>query len=488
MVFRGKSLLAFVLMFACMVRADVVLRSDAGFFIATRDKQKQKKLIQETICIHTDVHGCLHINKRPLACDYVLISPVDGALYHGKNRYTNTVAVSCIEKKLVVVPVGKAQPYKKPQKTLRELNAIKKTPKLNNINQSITIRVLLAQLKQSGMWKLESADGFVVWDPRNPNKKWNVHRDTMLFVRKGKTLYLNGKTFKHDALYVRPQSGHLMFDGRFYEGGFLVRTDAKQSMLINCLDLEKYVFSVLRTESWPGWPIEVNKVFAIASRSYVIAMALRAQKTKKPYHVCNTNVHQTYSGVHNCKIIKRAVEQTKGMFLAYENAPIIAMFDCCCGGVIPAHIADFNFADAPYLAREYACMFCKKCRIYSWKAEYDLHQFEKKLTAHIAPIARLKDVRVTKKDKAGLVKKVAIKSAVKPLNLSGQRLYSLVDEVKSFCFDVRKRGKKVVFQGKGYGHHLGLCQWGAREMVRDGYSYKQILAFYYPGTDFKQLK
>ncbi len=60
-------------------------------------------------------------------------------------------------------------------------------------------------------------------------------------------------------------------------------------------------------------------------------------------------------------------------------------------------------------------------------------------------------------------------------------------EIKSFCFNIKKKSGKIIFNGRGFGHHLGLCQWGAREMVRDGWDYKQILAFYYPSTNFMRL-
>ena len=71
--------------------------------------------------------------------------------------------------------------------------------------------------------------------------------------------------------------------------------------------------------------------------------------------------------------------------------------------------------------------------------------------------------------------------------ITGKKLYSLVPAVKSFCFFSKKNQKQIMFKGRGYGHHVGLCQWGAREMVRDGWDYRRILQFYYPNTEFKQL-
>ena len=99
----------------------------------------------------------------------------------------------------------------------------------------------------------------------------------------------------------------------------------------------------------------------------------------------------------------------------------------------------------------------------------------------------LSDIHVTKKDKAGLVMDVMIKNAKHTIIIPGKKLYSLMQEVKSFYFDVHKKSGKIMFTGRGFGHHIGLCQWGARYMVRDGWDYKSILRFYYPGAYFMHL-
>jgi len=59
--------------------------------------------------------------------------------------------------------------------------------------------------------------------------------------------------------------------------------------------------------------------------------------------------------------------------------------------------------------------------------------------------------------------------------------------MKSRCFTLQKNGTEFIATGRGYGHHMGLCQWGAREMVRGGWQHKEILEFYYPGTTFMCL-
>lgn len=351
------------------------------------------------------------------------------------------------------------------------------------------VRVLLASadhgdtvswmLGSAQSWKIHTAAGSAV----GASKSNQIH----ITVRCG-VWCLNNKRYKDDVLHITPLEGHINYGQRSYSGSVILVKDDDTFYLINSLDLEEYICGVLSTESWPGWPLEVNKVLAIACRSYALAMIMRQQSKRLPYHIRNSNYHQTYGGVHDNPIHRAAVEQTRGIFLGYNNEPIIAMFDGCCGGIIPAHIAGTDYTDTPYLARTYACDHCKKCKIYHWRAEYTAHELLAHLKTAAPHMTKLKSVHVAKKDKAGLVKEVKLKGHGKHgASLSGKKLYSLLKEVKSYCFTIAHKGDRITMQGRGFGHHLGLCQWGAREMVRDGKDHLYILPYYYPGTVFMRL-
>lgn len=357
----------------------------------------------------------------------------------------------------------------------RQVEAIKNEHNFN-------VRILLAQKEWGACLKLFADKGFVICSADNTHDKQICDTAELVIEYNKKTLFLNGKPYTNSQLYIIPKYGYIAFNDNTYQGAFIAHHDGTRLFLINCLDLEDYVFSVLRTESWPGWPLEVNKVFAVACRSYAIAKVFEAQRAKRPYHLVNTNAHQTYTGIHSSPIVKEAVEQTKNTFLAYNKKPILAMFDACCGGVIPAHIADFNFAHVPYLARSYACKHCKRSKLYAWQKVYESADLGQRLG-----IKRVRDVKITKKDKAGLVREIIFKGPAHNTKIPGKKVYAKVPGVVSFCFTAHKKSGKVIFKGRGYGHHLGLCQWGAREMVRDGWDYRRILEFYYPGTHFMKL-
>ncbi len=355
---------------------------------------------------------------------------------------------------------------------------------------STKVQVLLAQTNNDAgitEWRFTSPQGFIL---QLCNKKGNAKKavtvaNLVLIIKQG-AVFWKGKRLE-GILRIKSVAGFGEYNGTVYDGDFCITSHKNKFLCINCVCLEDYICAVLRTESWPGWPLEVNKAFAIACRSYVVFKLLEAQRSGRPFHVKNTNAHQTYHGKHDISLLKVAVEQTKSIILGFDGKPILAMFDSCCGGIIPAHINDFDFAKAPYLARKYACTYCKQCSLYSWQVSYEHSLFEDQLQHYRHDIALLKDIQITKKDKAGLAVEIKLKGTKNSVTLSGKKLYSLLKEIKSFHFDVQKKAGKIIFIGRGFGHHIGLCQWGARQMVSDGWDYKSILRFYYPGTYFMHL-
>jgi len=354
--------------------------------------------------------------------------------------------------------------------------------------KEMIVRVLLSKISHmsSGEWKFASEKGFWVYSIGLNNIKKSFYTDTLLISVKKGHLFCNGKKINH-GIKVEPLCNYAECNDIVYDGSFCIIPENNTFLCINHVDLEDYIVSVLHTESWPGWPLEVNKAFAITCRSYVASKIFEARKKKKLFHVKNTNVHQTYKGKHDIAVLKQAVKQTKGIVLGFNKEPILAMFDSCCGGIIPAYIDNFDFNKVPYLARNYACTHCQKCSLYSWIVAYDLYVFEELMKKYNKEISTLYDVRVVKKDKAGLVSEIQLKSKKGLTTLSGKQLYSLLKEVKSFYFDINKKSGIITVSGRGFGHHLGLCQWGARQMVRDGWDYKSILRYYYPQTYFMKL-
>lgn len=359
----------------------------------------------------------------------------------------------------------------------------------NTCLKAVHVRVLLSDSLEN-KWEVSSSRGVLLTNA----KTQRTYPDsgtcgTFLLDQKNGSLSVNGKKMAAKEAWISPLEGTLTFNGTEYDGQFFVTQVKDKWLLINVLDVEEYVYSVVRFESWPGWPLEVNKAFAIVCRSYMLHQLLHSRERDAVYHIKSTNYHQTYKGMHQDTVIRQAVEETRGIFVAYKDYPILAMFDCCCGGVIPAHIVgEIDFVKAPYLARTYACTHCKDAKVFSWSMSCSVDQFTTALQDVRSSIVHsIKDIKIAQKDKAGLVKKVTVTTKKDSFSLNARELYRLFKDVKSYCFSVLKRGATITVTGKGVGHHLGMCQWGAREMVRSGATHREVLAFYYPETHLMQL-
>ena len=350
------------------------------------------------------------------------------------------------------------------------------------------VRVLLYELGDKESLCLEAEGGVSIAGLDSSGKIYAAD-DKIVVTKNRGAVRLNGKVITSALVKIHPKKDRTIFLDGTYQGSMLIVYHQGAWMIINEIELEDYLYSVVRWESWPGWPLEVNKAFAIACRSYVLAqiMDCAKKKNKKPYHVHNSNIHQTYKGHHTNQAVRCAVDQTRGFIMTHKQKPIMAMFDCCCGGVIPAHMESVDFRRSPYLARSIPCTFCKESSIYNWQLELDDHQLVALLQESGHKIRSIHDVYIGERDKAGIVKSLTVKEGKKLIEITGRKFYSLLTKVKSFCYDIKKNGKKILIVGKGYGHHLGICQWGARQMIEHGFSHRGILEFYYPGVEFMKL-
>ncbi len=357
----------------------------------------------------------------------------------------------------------------------------------------IPIRVLLDEKKLSSVsWSLSSNGGFVLFAPQ-AKRKTVVKGTSMKITFHNGEFLINEQKFSDDHMFILPLAGLLTQGSISYDGVFAVTKVRDKAYLVNHLDLEEYLQAVLPYESIPGWPDEVQKAFCITFRSYGIAKILeqRALHAKSkwpyPYDIKSTNAHQVYRGHEKSACFKRIVNETRGIVLAHNKKPILAMFDTACGGVIPARKKGVHFDKAPYLERKYPCHYCKEHRFYRWENSYTFDELEQIFKKEFPSFGSLRDIKVGSFDQAGVAQIIRIKGSHRWFKMTASKFKSLVPNIRSLAFDIRRNGSKIVLNGKGFGHHLGLCQWGAYFMVKKGWDYKKVLAFYYPNTTFMKL-
>jgi stage II sporulation protein D len=356
-----------------------------------------------------------------------------------------------------------------------------------NFLQPVYIKVLLAKLSE-GQIKISHPQQIIL---ERLGKSRTVKLPELRVAIKSQQIFINEKPYLHyDPLIISPiDDEDLKLDGVAFNGYFRLVRNNGELLVINHLDLEDYVSSVLKTEGWPGWAPQFYNIQAIISRTYALDKIYKNRQNKKSalFDICNTNLHQTYKGSHDIDYIKTAVSGTNGLFLVFNDKPIDAMYDCCCGGVNPSHISDMPYKTAPYLCRNEPCRFCQNTKIYNWQAKIKLADFIAKLNTKFPRIKNITKITL-EKDKAKIVKKIKLLDNRKSYVITGKEFYSFYKEVKSFIFDINMENEFLNVIGRGYGHHRGLCQWGAHEMIKQNFSCQDVLEFYYPKAKIKRIQ
>jgi stage II sporulation protein D len=371
-------------------------------------------------------------------------------------------------------------------------------------NNSQMIRVLLKEGKTNNpvKFKLHSDSGF--WLSKTPTKKntkiEEPDLEVTLFEEKIILKSKNGTKFKSNSnkLIVSPIKEHIQANDIPYDGFIFFHTSRKNHFqMINWVDLEDYIYSVLRYEVYQSWPEEMHAVQAIASRTYAAHCMEKAKKRHRTFDIKNSNFHQVYRGTHKYEHLKTAIKKTCGTILSYNGSAAVTMYDACCGGFIPARIGYFDFNGKPYLKREYPCQFCKNYSLYRWKHVFKREELEQNLKKHhltesaASSIGKIENIEVAQGscDGVGIGQTVNLVGTKGISKIRGAEFFEIVrHKAKSRSFSISKEKDQITLNGGGFGHLVGMCQRGARELVRREWNLKKILSFYYPGTSLVRLE
>jgi len=299
--------------------------------------------------------------------------------------------------------------------------------------------------------------------------------------------------FKADAIGSRPvrirsRDDVVEVNGKSYRGMVELRKKRNGLLLvINDLPLEVYLKGVVAAEIPFGWESEALKAQAVAARTY--ALYQKKAAGARPYHILATVSSQVYAGRQGEHAsVDRAVQETEGMVIVYDGEVIPAFYHSSCGGHTE-NASEMWGIDAPYLKG----VDCECQEISKYGA------WEKRMSASLvtASLARLgyrlhdiTDIGIESLTPAGRVKKLFIQHAKGVLSIPAETLRAAAGYpvIPSVFFEIALEGKEIVISGRGMGHGVGLCQWGAKEMAQRGYNYRSILSRYYPGTSLTLIE
>ncbi len=285
---------------------------------------------------------------------------------------------------------------------------------------------------------------------------------------------------------IRPEGGNSLIrvDSRRYRGQIIVQQKGSLLEVINELPLEEYLWGVIKAEISPAWPRACVLAFTIAARTYALKKLQDSSSRTTGYHVSSEQEDQVYRGVEGEDSLSRErVNQTRGKVLTYLGEIIEAKYHACCGGY-SASLGDVWGGEGyPYLVAK-PNNFCSKSPYFSWEFKIEAEKLRELLKEKGLILGRLYRIRLLEFDQSRRVKRVEIQHQEGKTELTGTKLRELVGagNLRSTLFTVKRFAADFFFKGRGWGHGVGLCQEGAKVMGEQGYTYEEILEFYYPGT------
>jgi stage II sporulation protein D (peptidoglycan lytic transglycosylase) len=257
--------------------------------------------------------------------------------------------------------------------------------------------------------------------------------------------------------------------------------------IINELDLEDYTRSVVGEEMGSKWPIEALKAQAVLARTY--AMYRKMCRCAADYDLCATVNSQVFSGGAKEKEgPAMAARATTGEILTYGGEPIEAVYHSTCGGATEdaCNVWDTKY---PYLKSK-VCNYCKDSPYDTWKKKITIPELDESLIQAGYMINGLKRIKVLERSPSKRILKLRLIGESGSVVMKGVDFRKAVgySKLPSTAFEAHRDGDNFVFLGKGSGHGVGLCQFGAKGMAEAGKSYQEILQYYYPGVTLSRLQ
>jgi stage II sporulation protein D len=319
-------------------------------------------------------------------------------------------------------------------------------------------------------------------------------------------LTINGENFDGDIFFLSSaeRNGIIKVNGKRYRGKIQISSSSNSVDIINVLNVEDYVIGVLAKEMPLGKNeenFEALKALAICVRTY----AAQKMKDGKVYFDLYADTRdQVYGGVDaESHLSNKAAEETKNLVLTYDGIQSIIFYHSTCGGQTEASQNVFTNENVPYLEgiKDGSDPYCKISPRFEWTETYSKELLISRLKSYSLLDNQnysLNDISIISRFSSGRVNEMEIKvisdgGEKKSIIMKGNEIRSIIRTADgkmilwSTLFDLSLKSNSVVLNGKGFGHGVGLCQWGAIALSRKGWNYKDILNHYYPGTETGNL-
>lgn len=322
----------------------------------------------------------------------------------------------------------------------------------------------------------------------NPFSKKMIYRSPgpVIFTKHGEQLAANGRNLDLHMCMVKTDGKTIMVDNRRFRGDFTILTDSKSLSVINNIPLEQYLYGVVPKEMPYSWAKEALKAQAVAARTY--ALYIKGKSADKPYDVQSTTTSQVYGGFDSEKKESNlAVDETRGQVITYDGRLIVAYFHSSSGG----HTEDSKnvwSADLPYL-KGVPDSFSANIPNGEWKFFVSYNDIQNRLNQYGLNIGQVRGLNAVGESPSGRLLRLSViaKNGTTELKSNNFRIKVGATRLKSTLLKIVPDRDGILFIGKGYGHGVGMSQWGANMMARKGFGYQDILKHYYQSVKIMAL-
>lgn len=259
---------------------------------------------------------------------------------------------------------------------------------------------------------------------------------------------------------------------------FMHETGEKKTM-----KMEEYIAGVVAGEMKNDWPTEALAAQAILARTFTVQAIEEKGGVPARGTQASTDIKefQAYDGKAVNDNVKKAVDMTRGMVVTYQGKPIHAWFHASAGGItaMAKEGLDFKDPEPPYIQSVQSPDDLAPADVQNWTASFTKKQVMDVLTKIGKKASAIESVEIGKKGPSGRTTTMMIN---KTIEVSGPELRVALgsEKLKSMMIDkVDVSGDAVNFTGKGYGHGVGMSQWGANKMSTMGKKPEEIIGHYF---------
>ncbi len=289
-------------------------------------------------------------------------------------------------------------------------------------------------------------------------------------------------------LRITSARGAVRVNARDYPGTIEVSATGDGLLVVNQLPFEDYLAGTVLAEAGERAPLEMLKAQAIVARTYA-AYHWRLNAAR-PFHILSSTANQQYLGtVAPASPVRVAVRETTGRVLLWDGDVFPAFYHTDSGGHTEDPRVVFGTGAMPALV-PVRVEFATDSPHRLWNLDLPLADISASLRRGGVAVGRILALEVLERSVSLRAARILVRGTQGSASLRGNEFRRLVgyDTLKSTLFAVAIDGDVARFAGRGYGHGVGMDQAAARAMAQQGYTWEQILAYYYPGAAFGAIR